>query len=173
MSVSVETIKELRNITLASIGDCKKVLTETNGNIQEAVKLLRKRGLEIAAKKQERTANEGRIESYIHTGNKIGVLLEVNCETDFVAKNPEFIQFTKDLAIHITACNPSYIKKEDVPVDILNQHEDKEAFFKENCLLEQVFVKDSSMTINDYLGGLVGKMGEKIVVSKFIRYKIG
>ncbi len=173
MTVSVDAIKELRNITSASIGECKKILTETKGNLDEAVKLLRKRGLEIAAKKMERNAKEGRIEAYVHQGNKMGVLIEVNCETDFVAKSPDFAQFAKDIAMHIAACCPSYIKKDDVPADVLNQQENKDQFVKENCLLDQVFVKDSSISVNDYLGSLVAKMGEKIVINKFSRYKIG
>ena len=173
MTVSLETIKELRNLTSASIADCKKVLVETNGNIAESVKLLRKRGLEIAAKKEGRTAKEGRVEAYIHHGNKVGVIVEVNCETDFVAKNPDFIQFTKDLAMHITACCPEYIKKEDVPESVLSAQDDKDKFCKEHCLLDQLFVKDSSVSINDCTAALIAKMGEKIVVHRFARYKIG
>jgi elongation factor Ts len=173
MEISVEAIKELRNLTSASMAECKKALVETHGDIPKSVVLLRKRGLEIAAKKGERNAKEGRIESYVHHGNKIGVLLEVNCETDFVAKNPDFVQFTKDLVLHITASSPSYIKREDVPADILAQQEDKEKFYKEHCLMDQVFVKDPSMTVNDYMGGIVSKMSEKIVIHRFARYKIG
>lgn len=173
MAISVELIKELRNLTSASIADCRKALHEAEGNIQKAVELLRKRGLEIAAEKQERAAKEGRVEAYVHTGNKIGVLLEVACETDFVAKSSEFCQFTKDLAMQITACNPKYIKREDVPLDSLEAEKDKEEFFKTYCLMDQVFVKDPSITIKDYLVSLVGKMGENIVIRRFSRYKIG
>ena len=173
MEISVESIKELRNLTSASMAECKKALVETHSDIPKSVMLLRKRGLEIAAKKGERTAKEGRIESYVHHGNKVGVLLEVNCETDFVAKNPDFVQFTKDLVLHITACSPAYIKRDDVPADILAQQEDKDKFYKEHCLVDQVFVKDPSITVNDYLGSIVSKMGEKIVIHKFSRYKIG
>ncbi|MCU0650854.1 MAG: translation elongation factor Ts [Candidatus Omnitrophica bacterium] len=173
MEISVESIKELRNLTSASMAECKKALVETHGDIPKAVVSLRKRGLEIAAKKGERNAREGRIESYVHHGNKVGVILEVNCETDFVAKNPDFAQFTKDLVLHITACSPDYIKKEDVPADVLAQQEDKERFYKEHCLLNQVFVKDPSITVNDYMGSIVSKMGEKIVINRFARYKIG
>ena len=173
MEISIESIKELRNLTSASMAECKKALVESQGDIAKAVKLLRKRGLEIAAKKGERNAREGRIESYVHHGNKLGVLLEVNCETDFVAKNPDFAQFTKDLVLHITASCPAYIKREDVPADVLAQQEDKEKYYKEHCLLDQVFVKDPSLTVNDYLGSIVAKMGEKIVINRFARYKIG
>jgi elongation factor Ts len=171
--ISVELIKELRNLTCASIAECKKALHDTDGDIKKATVLLRKRGLEIAAKKQERAAGEGRIEAYVHTGNKVGVLLEVNCETDFVARNPEFAQFTKDIAMQITALNPTYLKKEDVPAYVLEQEKDKELFYKTHCLLEQAFVKDPSIAIKDYLGILVVKFNENIVIRRFIRYKIG
>ncbi len=171
--ISVELIKELRNLTYASIAECKKALHDSDGDIKKAAVLLRKRGLEIAAKKQERAAKEGRVEAYVHMGNKVGVLLEVDSETDFVARNPEFAQFTKDVAMQITALSPTYIKKEDVPADIIDQEKDKELFYKTHCLLEQVFVKDPSITIKDYLGSLVVKMNENIVIRRFIRYKIG
>ena len=173
MSTSVEAIKELRNLTSASFADCKKALHETNNDVPKAVDFLRKRGLEVAAKKGDRAAKEGRVEAYIHHGSKIGVLLEVDCETDFVAKNPEFMQFTKDLAMQIAAFNPAYIKREDVPESALATVEDKEVFYKEQCLLEQVCVKDSSLLVKDYLGGLITKMNEKIVVRRFVRYQIG
>ncbi len=173
MKISIDTVKELRGMTLASVVECKKALEETKGDIKKAAELLRKRGLEIAAKKQSRVAKEGRIEAYVHHGNKIGVLLEVNCESDFVAKNSDFAQFTKDLAMQITATNPAYIKPEDVPEDVIKQEKDKEKFYKEHCLLEQVFVKDSSLTIKDYLGSLVAKIGENIIIRRFCRYKVG
>ncbi len=134
---------------------------------------MRKQGLEIAAKRGDRLAKEGRIESYVHLGNKIGVLLEVNCETDFVAKNSDFAQFTKDVAMQITACNPLYIKREDVPKDVIRKEKDKELFYKNNCLLEQPFIKDPNITIKDYLGSLIAKVGENIVIRRFTRYKIG
>lgn len=170
---TLDLIKELRRLTAASILDCKEALKEAGGDIQKAVEWLRKHGLEIATEKQDRVAKEGRIEAYVHLGNKIGVLLEVNCETDFVGRNPDFIQFTKDVAMQIAACAPTYIKKEDVPQDIIKKEKDKELFFKNNCLLEQVFIKDSNITIKDYLGSLVGKMGENIVIRRFLRYQIG
>lgn len=173
MAISVDLIKELRNLTCSSIAHCKKALEETGGDIDKAAKLLRKQGLEIAAKKQGQAAKEGRVEAYVHLGNKIGVLLEVNCETDFAARNSEFIQFTRDLSMQIAACNPAYLKKEDVPVEVIEQEKNKEEFYKNNCLLEQAFVKDPAITINDYLGSLVSKIGEKIVIRRFIRYKIG
>jgi len=170
---SVNAIKELRDITCSSIAHCKKALEEAKGDIKQAVILLRKQGLEIAAKKQSRAAKEGRIDCYIHHGNKIGVLLEVNCESDFVARNEEFTKFTKDLAMQIAATSPEYIKKEDVPEEVLKHEKNKEDYYKNNCLLEQVFVKDPSLMIKDYLGSMVAKIGENIVIRRFIRYKIG
>ena len=173
MKSSLSAIKELRDMTCSSIAHCKKALEEAKGDIKQAVVLLRKQGLEIAAKKQSRAAKEGRVDCYIHHGNKIGVLLEVNCESDFVAKNEEFVKFTKDLAMQIAATSPEHIKKEDVPEEILKHEKSKEDYYKNNCLLEQVFVKDPSLMIKDYLGSIVAKMGENIVIRRFIRYKIG
>ena len=173
MKISLETIKELREMTCASVAHCKKALEETGGDIKKAVILLRKQGLEIAARKQSRAAKEGRVEAYVHHGNKMGVLLEVNCESDFVARNSDFQQFTKDVAMQIAATSPTYIKREEVPADVLEQEKNKEDFIKNNCLLEQPFVKDTSLTMNDYLGTIVAKIGENIVVRRFTRYKIG
>jgi elongation factor Ts len=173
VKISVDLIRELRGLTCASVADCKKALEETRGDIKKAAVWLRKHGLEIAAKKQGEAAKEGRIEAYVHHGNKIGVLLEVNCETDFVARNSEFCQFTKDVAMQITACNPLCIKKEDAPSNVIEQEKNKEDFFKNNCLLEQAFVKDPSITVKDYLGSLIAKLGENIVIRRFARYKVG
>lgn len=173
MKISVEVIKELRELSAASISECKKALQETGGDIQKARGLLRKRGLELAERRQGRLAKEGRIEAYIHFGNKLGVLLEVDCETDFVAKNSEFCQFVKDVSMQVAATNPQYIKKEDVLENIIAEEKDKEQFYKENCLLEQPFIKDPSITIKDYLGSLVAKLGENIVIRRFSRYQIG
>jgi len=173
MAISLDSIKELRKITSAGISDCRNALQGSKGDVKKAVEWLRKHGLEMVSKKQQRVAREGRIEAYVHLGNKIGVLLEVDCETDFVAKNSDFCQFTKDLAMQITACNPLYIKREDVPKQVLTQEKDKELFFKNNCLLEQNFIKDPNITIKDYLGSMVVKLGENIVIRRFIRYQIG
>ncbi len=173
MKISIDLIKELREITLASVAHCKKALEDSKGDIKKAAILLRKQGLEIAAKKQSRLAKEGRVEAYVHHGNKIGVLLEVNCESDFVARNDGFIQFTKDLAMQIAATSPLYLKQEEVPAEVLENEKSKEEFYKNHCLLEQPFVKDPSITIKDYLGSIVAKIGENIIVRRFIRYKIG
>lgn len=173
MKISVELIKELREMTSSSVAHCKKALEEAKGDIRKAAELLRKQGLEIAAKKQARAAKEGRVEAYVHHGNKVGTLVEVDCESDFVAKNEDFIKFTKDLAMQITATSPLYIKKEDVPAEVVEHEKNKDDFYKNHCLMEQPFVKDPSISVKDYLGTIVSKMGENIVVRRFMRYKIG
>lgn len=173
MEIPVSAIKELRNITSASVADCKKALLDAKCDMKKAQELLRKRGLEAVAKKGERKAKEGRIEAYIHHGNKIGVLLEVDSETDFVARNQEFAQFTRDLAMQIAATSPLYIKKEDVPEEVLKTESDHEQFFKNHVLLEQAFIKDQALAIKDCLGALVAKFNENIVIRRFIRYKLG
>ena len=169
----LEVLKELRQKSSASIADCRKALEDSGGEIKKALELLRKRGLEIAAKKQGRLAKEGRVEAYVHLGNKIGVLLEVDCETDFVARNSDFTQFTKDVAMQIAALNPGYIKKEDVPAAVAKVAKDKELFHKEHCLLSQAFIKDPTITVGDYLTSLIAKVGENIVIRRFMRYKVG
>lgn len=173
MEISLEIIKELRQLTSAGINDCKKALTETKGDMKKALELLRQKGLEIALKKAERTALQGRIESYVHNGNKIGVIVEVNCETDFVAKNEEFIRFCKDLSMQVTATAPRFLKKEDVPGDLIKEMPDKELFYKETCLLEQPFIKDASVKISDLLTNLIAKTGENIVIRRFVRFQVG
>lgn len=172
MNITAEMIKELREITSCGVIECKKALEEAKGDFEAAQKILRKRGLELAAKKGGRTAKEGRIEAYIHQGAKIGVLVEVNCETDFVAKNDDFCKFTKDIAMHIAATSPKYIKGEDVPADVLAKQHDSDAFLKEHCLLEQPFVRDPGKTIRDYLNELIAKIGENIFINRFARYKV-
>jgi len=173
MGISVDLVKELRAITMASIAECRKALQETGGDIKKAAELLRRRGLEIAAKKQDRAVKEGRIEAYVHTGNKIGVLLEIDCETDFVARNSDFAQFSRDVAMQIAACSPLYVKREEVPAEAVEQEKDKEQFYKTYCLLEQPFVKDLGITVKEYLGSLVAKIGENVVIRRFVRYKVG
>lgn len=173
MKISLESIKKLRMMSSASISDCKKALQDAGGDIERAMELLHRRGLELVAEKKDRIAKEGRIEAYVHQGNKLGVLLEVDCETDFAARNSDFAQFTKDISMQIAASNPLYLKKEDVPKKYLAEVKDKEEFYKENCLLEQVFIKDPNITIKDYLGSLLAKIGENIVIRRFTRYKIG
>ena len=167
--MSLNAIKELRELTNCGIVDCKKALEQAGGDLKKAKELLREKGLQMALKKASRAANEGRIEAYVHNGNKIGVIVEVNCETDFVARNESFMQFSKDLSMHIAAMAPVYVKKEDVPADVVAGGAD----LKVLCLLEQPFVKDTSKSIQDLLNELVAKIGENIVIGRFVRYKIG
>ena len=172
MEITVEAIKELRNMTSCGVIECKNALEESNGDLNKAKEVLQQRGLELAAKKGSRDAKEGKIETYIHQGSKIGVIVEVNCETDFVARNEDFCKFTKDIAMHIAALNPKYVKKEDVPEDVLKEQEDEKAFIKETCLLEQPFVKDSKKTIQEIMTSLVASIGENIFIGRFERYKV-
>lgn len=175
MAVSIELIKELRVLTSASVSDCKMALDEAKGDLRLASEFLKKRGLDIAAKKASRVANQGRIEAYVHLGNKIGVLLEVNCETDFVARNEEFVRFTKDVALQIAATAPKFLKREDVAEEIIKDFnvKEKEDFYKVHCLLDQPFIKDDKKTIKDYLLSVVAKMGENIIVKRFSRFRVG
>jgi len=172
MDITVDSIKELREMTSCGVIECKNALEEAGGDLKKAKKILQKRGLELAAKKGGRDAAEGRIEIYIHQGAKIGVIVEVNCETDFVAKNENFCQFTKDVAMQIAATNPKYVKREDIPEEVLAEQKDAEAFIKEKCLLEQPFVKDPKKTINDCVAALIASIGENIFVNRFVRYKV-
>src|SRR3989339_545713 len=171
--MSVDAIKELRESTGCGIMECKRALAEADGDMNKARDVLRQRGLELALKKGGREAKEGRVEAYIHNGSKMGVIVEINCETDFVGRNDDFIRFSKDIAMHIAAMAPKYIRKEDVPADVLAVEKDQKDFFKTYCLLEQPFVKDPSRTIADLLNELVAKIGENILVGRFMRYKIG
>lgn len=172
MEITVDTIKELREMTSCGVIECKNALEEAGGDMDKAKKILQKRGLELAAKKGGRDAKEGRIEAYIHQGAKIGVIVEVNCETDFVAKNEDFCAFTRDVAMQIAASSPKYVKKEDIPEDVLSQEKDPETFIKENCLMEQPFVKDPKKSIRDLVNELIASMGENIFIGRFIRYKV-
>lgn len=173
MGYSMEDLKMLREETSCGVIDCKKALEEAKGDMGKAKQLLLKRGLEIAAKKGSRATKEGRVESYVHMGNKIAVLVEVNCETDFVARNEDFSRFTKDVAMHIAASAPKYISEKNVPDSALNAAVDKATFIKESCLLSQPFIKDPSITIQDYLNSIVAKIGENVIISRFARYKVG
>lgn len=168
----VDDIKELREVTGCGVSDCKKALETSGGDINKAKEILREKGLQMAMKKADRVAKEGRIEAYIHNGAKIGVLVEVNCETDFVARNEDFIRFSKDVAMQIAAMSPRYLKKEDVPAEILDG-QDLVAFAKANCLLDQAFIKEPSKSVQDLLSELIAKIGENIVIGRFSRYKIG
>lgn len=194
MSIDTLSIKELRNQTGAGVLDCKKALEKANGDIKKATEVLRKKGLAKAAKKDSRGTPEGRIGSYIHTNAKIGVLVEVNCETDFVAKNDVFTNLVKDLCMQVAATEPVSISIEDIPKEIienqrktyLEEFQNKpsnirekiiqgkmENFYREKCLLEQMFIKDNDQTVKELLNNAIAKLGENIRVSRFVRYKIG
>lgn len=189
-------IKELRVASGAGMLNCKKALEETNGDIEKAVELLREKGMSAASKKSSRIAAEGIVDSYIHLGGKIGVLVEVNCETDFVAKTDDFKSFVKDIAMHIAAINPQYVSKEDIPKEIVEKEKsilkaqalnegkpenivDKmvegriNKFYKEICLLEQPFVKDGDKTVEDIVKEQIVKIGENVQVRRFTRYQMG
>lgn len=194
--VSAAAVKELRERTGAGMMDCKKALTQCEGNMDKAIDFLREKGLAAAAKKEGRIAAEGLVEGYIHGGGRIGVLVEVNCETDFVSRGDEFKAFVKDIAMQIAAAKPLYLSKEDVPSDVVDHEKeilraqalnegkpekivDKmvegrvEKFYKEVCLLEQSFIKDPDKTIKDLVLEKVSKIGEKIVIRRFTRYELG
>ncbi|OQX56389.1 MAG: elongation factor Ts [Candidatus Cloacimonas sp. 4484_209] len=196
MDIPIEKIKELRERTGAGVLDCKKALQETNGDIDKAIEYLRKSGIAKAEKKLMRKTQEGVISAYIHPGDRLGVIVELNCETDFVAKTDDFKKLAKDIAMQIAATNPLSIKREDVPQEIIEkeksiyktQVEDSKKpekiidkivdgklnkFFKEVCLLEQPFVKDSSISVEDYIKEYIAKLGENITVKRFARFRIG
>lgn len=194
--VNAKQVSELRAKTGAGIMDCKKALAECNGNLEQAIEGLRKKGLSASTKKAGRVASEGAVGSYIHAGGKIGVMVEVNCETDFVGRNEDFQRFVRDVAMHIAAASPSYLHRDDVPeaviakereilaAQIVEEGKPKEVaerivegrigkYFKENVLLEQPFVKEPDKTVEQVLNDLVGKIGEKIVVRRYQRFALG
>ncbi len=192
--ISAKTVSELRQRTGAGLIDCKQALTECKGNIEEAITWLKKKGVASAAKKAGREAQEGIIHAYLHFGGKLGVLIEVNCETDFVARNDEFKQLVNDLCMQIAASGPTFIRREEVPAELVQKEKEiaeaqcagKPAaaiakivegklnkFYSENCLLEQPFVKNQSQTVRDLLNEKITKTGENIVVRRFVRYQLG
>jgi len=171
--MSLTEIKKLRDMTSLGINDCKKALTEAKGDFDKALEILRNKGIQTLAKKSLRSAGQGRIDSYIHFGGNLGVLVEVNCETDFVARTDVFKAFVKDIAMQIAAANPEYINKDDVPKEVLEPIEDKDAYCKQSCLLEQSFIKDSKLSVADYLREVVSKTGENVVIRRFIRFSLG
>lgn len=189
-------VKELRQKTGAGILDCQKALRESANNIDRAIDYLRQKGLAAAQKKAGRETNEGTISAYIHPGNRIGVLVEVNCETDFVARNEEFQAFVKDLALQIAASSPSFVQREEVPPELIEKEkmiylaqakemgkpeaawpkivEGKlEKFYQESCLLEQAFIKDPAVSIKDLVAQKIAKIGENISIRRFTRYQLG
>lgn len=196
MHIDAKSVKNLRDKTGAGMMDCKKALVEAEGNEAKAVTILREKGLAAAARRSGRAANEGVIEAYIHLGGKVGVLVEVNCETDFVARNEEFRSFVRQICLQVAAANPQYMSKEEVPAEILKKersilraqalNEGKpekiiekiiegriEKFYKENCLLQQAYIRDQEITIKDLLAAIAAKIGENIVIRRFTRYVLG
>jgi len=196
VTVSASMVKQLREKTGAGIMDCKEALSECEGDIPKAIDFLRTKGLATAAKRAGRAMTEGTIQSYIHMGGKLGVLVEVNCETDFVAKNEDFQDFSKNIAMQIAATNPVAIKPEDVPEETVNKEReiyraqvlemgkpekivDKivdgklKKYFDENCLLNQAYVRDPDITVADLLNEMIAKIGENITIKRFVRFQIG
>jgi len=196
MAITAGMVKDLREKTGAGMMDCKKALGECDGDISKSIDFLRTKGLATAAKRAGRAMSEGIVQTYIHLGGKIGVLVEINCETDFVAKNEEFIEFSKNIAMHIAASNPLGLKAEDIPAEIIEKEKeiykaqvleqgkpekiiDKivegklNKFFKENCLLEQPYVREPSVVIGDLVTETIAKMGENISIKRFARFQIG
>ncbi len=196
MAGNVNLVKELREKTGAGILDCQKALTDTGNDIGKAIDFLRKKGLAAAEKKAGRETKEGLVSAYIHPGNRVGVLVEVNCETDFVARNEEFQALVKDIALQIAAAKPLFVKRDEIPAEVLEKEQriyqaqakemgkpesawakiaegKLEKFFQESCLLEQAFIKDPSVTIKDLLTQKIAKIGENIAVRRFTRYQLG
>lgn len=192
--ISSEQVKQLREKTNAGFMDCKKALSEAEGNLDKAIELLRKRGVSVAAKKAGRATNQGLVSSYIHMGGKIGVLVEVNCETDFVARNENFQTFVREIGMQIAAANPQYLQRSDVPEDVIEKEKDifrtqikdkpenvvekiiqgkLDKFFSEVCLIEQVYIKESSVTIEQLLKNKIAELGENISIKRFVRFQLG
>ena len=196
MEISIESVKDLRQRTGAGVIDCKTALQEAQGNMEAAIDYLRRKGLATAAKKAGRIATDGLVSSYIHAGGKMGVLVEINCETDFVAKTEDFQTFVKNIAMHIAAANPQYIRREEIPEEVLEREREiyrtqaldagkpqkvidkiiegkMERFYSEVCLLEQTYVRDSDLTIKELLDAMIAKVGENISIRRFSRFQLG
>ena len=195
-AISAELVKQLREKTGAGVMDCKQALTESDGELDKAVEFLRKKGLATAAKRAGRATSEGTIQSYIHMGGKLGVMVEVSCETDFVAKNEDFQDFARNMAMHIAASNPLGINPEDIPQEVLDKEKeiyraqaaesgkpdkivDKitegklSKFVKDNCLMNQAYVRNPEITVADLLNELIAKIGENITIKRFVRFQVG
>lgn len=190
----IDAIKILREKTSAGVMDCKKALKEAGGDVNKAIEILRKMGIDLATKKASRAAKDGVIGTYVHLNNKIGVLVEINCESDFVARNKEFKDFVKDMAMQIAASRPRYMSKEDVPAEVIEKEKDiiraqikgkpenvvdkivdgkLEKFYEEACLLEQPFIKDTNIKVRGHLTSIIAKIGENIVIRRFVRFQVG
>jgi len=195
-TITADLVKQLREKTGAGMMECKAALTEANGNMEEAITLLRKRGLAQAAKKSGRSTDQGLIGHYIHMGGKIGVLVEVNCESDFVARTEDFQSLVKEIAMHIAAASPSYVRREDVPADVIAREKDVykgqmassgkpenvidkivegklNSFYEQACLLDQPSIRDPKVTIGQMVTAAIAKLGENISVARFARFKVG
>jgi elongation factor Ts len=196
VNISAAQVKDLREKTGAPMMDCKQALTEAKGDMEQAVVILRKKGVSVAAKKATRVTSEGSVGSYIHAGGKIGVLVEVNCESDFVARTDDFKELVHDVAMHIAAADPRFIRKEDVTPAVLAQERDiararalgegkpekvvdkivegrLQKFYEEACLLEQPFVKEATMSVGQLVKTKIAKLGENIGIARFVRFKVG
>ncbi len=196
MEITAELVKDLRERTGAGMMECKKALVATNGDIGEAEVLLRKQGIASAGKKAARATSQGLIGSYIHAGGQLGVMVEVNCESDFVARTDDFQELVHDVAMHIAAADPKYLRREDVPADVLEKEKEiardrarnegkpekildrivegrLAKFYEEVCLLEQPFVKEATLTIEQLVKTKIAKLGENITVARFVRFKVG
>jgi elongation factor Ts len=196
MAVDAKSVKELRERTGAGMLDCKKALEEANGDLTKAIEILREKGLSAAANKAGRAATEGVVESYIHAGGRIGVLVEINCETDFVGKTEQFKEFARDIAMQIAAANPTYVRREEVPAEAVEKEKEIlkaqalnegkpekivekmvegriSKFYEEYCLMEQAFIKDPDKTISNLLNEKISTIGENISIRRFVRYELG
>lgn len=196
MEISADIVKDLRVKTGAGIMDCKEALKVAGGNFEKAIDFLREKGLSAATKKSSRATKDGLVTSYIHMGGKVGVMIEVNCETDFVAKTEDFKTLTRDLAMHVAAMNPLYVKPEDVPEAALQREKDiyrkqviaegkpekiadkivegkLKKYYEEVCLVKQKFIKDTNQTVEDLIKAAIAKTGENILVKRFVRYQLG
>jgi len=196
MEIPAKLVKELRDRTNAGFNDCRAALVEAQGDLEKAIAVLRKKGQAAAAKKATREASEGLVGSYIHAGGKIGVLVEINCESDFVARTEAFQQLTHDIAMHVAALDPRYVRREDVTPEMLEKEREiykaqalatgkpenvverivngkMEKFYEENCLYEQHFIKDESVTISEMVSSAIAKLGENITIRRFSRFKVG
>ncbi len=194
MTITADMVKELRNTTGAGVLDCRKALETAGGDVAKATEILREKGLSVAAKKADRETKEGLIGNYVHTGSKVAALVEVNCESDFVARTADFQALVRDLAMQVVATRPNYVGREDVPADVLEAQRAEareqaagkpaevlarivegklEKFYEENCLLEQPFIKDESLKVKSLVTATIAKMGENIVVRRFARMEVG
>ena len=171
--MDVAAIKRLRELTSLGVNDCKKALADANGDFDEALKILKDKGIQTLEKKSSRTTSQVLIDCYVHFGGNLGVLVEVNCETDFVARTEIFKKFVKDVALQIAALDPKYLKKEDVPREILEEQANIDEYVKQCCLLEQPFVKDNNISLGDYLRDVISQTGENIVIKRFVRFVLG